>query len=349
VNKFLKIGIYGIWGVFLFLASMEKFGDLFAAGTGFSSVVMLTAAGLCQLVACVIAIGWVVLGSGTLKAKYLPYKIVNNYTVPVLIIVLAFVASAARSSSDEARAQKLGFKDGKEFSVARENNITNVADYAKFVDEQRVKEVEKAAHDALVAAEKAEQDKVAKYMAIFSDADRKERAQKLISTDLKENPKLTEKILNEIASYSNDSVERSASENEYLDYGVSDKVYMSAIENSNCRQTYKYRLSPLNEWQKTQHQLLKERSDATNWDLLDESQRKHERKEIAYEHDRVTMAYFKEQNVVQKSFNECVFNLLSTIPDRLSRPKATPSPVIDYMSEGIKCMRKPEGTLDLCY
>jgi hypothetical protein len=42
VSKYLKIGIYGIWGVFLFLASMEKFGDLFAVGTGFWSVVMLS-------------------------------------------------------------------------------------------------------------------------------------------------------------------------------------------------------------------------------------------------------------------------------------------------------------------
>ncbi len=349
VSKYLKIGIYGIWGVFLFLASMEKFGDLFATGTGIWSVVMLTAAGLCQLLACITAIVWGVLAFGTLKSKFLSYKFVNNYTVPVLIIGLAIVASAARSSSDESRAQKLGFKDGKEFAIARENNITNVTDYTKFVEEQKVKKAEKAAQDALAAADKAEQDKAAKYVAIFSDDGRKERAQELISKDLKENPELTKKILEEISSYPNDSVERNVAESDYLDYGVSLNVYMSKIENSNCRQTYKYRLSPLNEWHKTQHQLLKERSDATNWDLLDEPQRKHERKEIAYEHDRVTVAYFKEQNVVQKSFNECVFNLLSSIPTRLSRPKATPIPVTDYMSEGIKCMRKPEGTIDLCY
>lgn len=158
MSKYFKIGIFGIWGVFLFLASMDKFGDLFAVGTGFWSVVMLSVAGLCQLLASTAAIGWGVLSFGTLRAKYLPYKLVNNYTVPVLIIVLAFVASAARSSSDEARAQKLGFKDGKEFSVARENNISNVDDYAKFAEEQRIKAAEKAAQDAALAAEKAAQD-----------------------------------------------------------------------------------------------------------------------------------------------------------------------------------------------
>ncbi|EMW84985.1 hypothetical protein ECJURUA1811_0004 [Escherichia coli Jurua 18/11] len=83
----------------------------------------------------------------------------NNYTVPVLIIGLAIVASAARSSSDESRAQKLGFKDGKEFAIARENNITNVADYAKFAEEQRIKAAEKAAQDAALAAEKEQQAK----------------------------------------------------------------------------------------------------------------------------------------------------------------------------------------------
>ncbi|HHL2498242.1 TPA: hypothetical protein ACQ301_000203 [Yersinia enterocolitica] len=157
--RVVQLIIYGFWGVFLCLAGIEKFGDFFSSGTGFWSVVMLSVAGLCQLLASTAAIGWAVLGSGSLRAKYLPYKLVNNYTVPVLIIVLAFVASAARSSSDETRAQKLGFKDGKEFSVARENNISNVADYTKFAEEQRIKAAEKAAQDAVLAAEKERQAK----------------------------------------------------------------------------------------------------------------------------------------------------------------------------------------------
>ena len=149
-----QLAIYGLWGVFLCLAAMEKFGDFFAVGSGFWSVVMLAVAGVCQLLASITAIGWAVLALGSMRAKYLPYKFVNNYTVPVLIIVLAVAASAARSSSDEARSQKLGFKNGKEFAIARENNITNVADYAKFAEEQRIKAVEKAAQDALLATEK---------------------------------------------------------------------------------------------------------------------------------------------------------------------------------------------------
>ncbi|ADU72469.1 hypothetical protein [Pantoea sp. At-9b] len=157
--RYVATGIYGFWGLFLFLAAIEKFGDYLAAGTGFWSIVMLTIAGFCQLIAAVIAFGWAVLAFGTLRAKYLPYKLVNKYTVPAVIVGLAIVASIARSSSDESRAQKLGFKDSKEFSIARENNITNVTDYAKFVDVQRVKASEKAAQDALLAAEKEQKAK----------------------------------------------------------------------------------------------------------------------------------------------------------------------------------------------
>lgn len=152
--RVVQLIIYGLWGVFLCLAGIEKFGDFFAIGTGFWSVIMLTVAGVCQLLASTLAIGWAVLALGTMRSKYLPYKFVNNYTVPVLIVVLAVAASAARSSSDEARSQKLGFKNGKEFAIARENNITNVADYAKYAEEQRIKAVEKAAQDALLATEK---------------------------------------------------------------------------------------------------------------------------------------------------------------------------------------------------
>ncbi|MGK3192629.1 hypothetical protein [Enterobacter soli] len=152
--KFVKIGFYGIWGIFLCLAAIEKFGDFFAAGSGFLSVAMLTIAGLFQLAAALIAIGWAVLAFGTMRSTYLPYKFVNNYTVPIIIILLAVVASTARSSSDGERAKKLGFKDGKEFATARENNITNIADYAKFEKEKQVKMAEKAAEDAAIAVEK---------------------------------------------------------------------------------------------------------------------------------------------------------------------------------------------------
>jgi hypothetical protein len=159
VKKIALLGGYGIWGVFLCLAALEKFGDFFAAGTGFWSVLMLSVAGICQLGAGLIAISWAVLAFGTLRSKYLPYKFVNNYTVPLLIIVLAFVASSASSSSNEARAQKLGFKDGKEFAAARENDITNPTDYAKFLADQKVKAAEKAAHETLLAAEKEQKAK----------------------------------------------------------------------------------------------------------------------------------------------------------------------------------------------
>jgi len=336
VSKYLKIGIYGIWGVFLFLASMEKFGDLFAIGTGIWSVVMLTVAGLCQLLACITAIGWAVLAFRTLKFKFLTYKFVNNYTVPVLIIVLAFVASAARSSSDESRAQKLGFKDGKEFSIARENNITNVADYDKFVDEQNVKKAEKAAQDALAAADKAEQDKMAKYVAIFSDAARKERAQELISKDLKENTELTKKILDEIASYSNDSVERDVAEMDYLDYGVSLKLYDLAIDKSNCRQELKNQLAPYTAWK-----------DSQDWRPFSEFPKSMLKQEM-YRRDIVNADYSKKKTELENIFRECVFSLINQT-NHLSRPNAKPVIREAYFPEKLQCVQENGGDYNACY
>lgn len=109
------------------------------------------------------------MGTRAFRVKHLPNKLVNNYTVPVLIIGLAIAASAARSSSDEVRAQKLGFKDGKEFSHARVNNITNTADYAKFQAEQKAKAEAKAAQDAALAAEKEQKAKEAEIECMRSD------------------------------------------------------------------------------------------------------------------------------------------------------------------------------------
>lgn len=334
--KFVKIGIYGIWGLFLCLAAIEKFGDFFAAGSGFWSVIMLTVAGLCQLGAALIAIGWAVLAFGTLKSKYLPYKFVNNYTVPVLIIVLAIVASAARSSSDESRAQKLGFKDGKEFSVARKNNITNVTDYAKFAEEQRIKTAEKAAQDASAAADKAEQDKVTKYATIFSDADSKKRAQELIKHDLKEYPELTKKILDEIVAYPNNSLERNTSERDYLEYGVSSKEYMSAIEQSNCRQELKTQLSPYTAWK-----------DSQDWRPFSEFPESMLKQEM-YRRDIVNADYSRKKTELENVFMKCIFSLINSI-DHLSRPNAKPVVREAYFPERLQCVQKNGGDYNVCY
>ncbi|MBS6739008.1 MAG: hypothetical protein KH310_13110 [Enterobacteriaceae bacterium] len=334
--KVVKIGIYGIWGLFLCLAAIEKFGDFFAAGSGFWSVIMLTVAGLCQLGAALIAIGWAVLAFRTPKSKFLSYKFVNNYTVPVLIVGLVIFASIARSSSDEFRAQKLGFKDGKEFALARKNNITNVADYAKFVDEQRVKEAEKAAQDALVAAEKAEQDKAIKYVAIFSDAGRKERAQHLISKDLKENPELTKRIFDEIASYSNDSIDRDVAEMDYLDYGVSSKEYMSVIDKSNCRQELKTQLAPYTAWK-----------DSQDWRPFSEFPKSMLKQEM-YRRDIVNADYSKKKTELENIFRECVFSLINQT-NHLSRPNAKPVIQEAYFPEKLQCVQKNRGDYNECY
>lgn len=46
-----------------------------------------------------------------------------------------------------------------QFSIARQNNISNVADYTKFAEEQRIKAAEKASQDATLAAVKERQAK----------------------------------------------------------------------------------------------------------------------------------------------------------------------------------------------
>lgn len=322
--------------MFLFFASMEKFVYLFDIGAGFLSVVMLFVAGSCQLLASIAAIGWAVLGTGTLRAKYLPYKLVNNYTVPVLIVGLAIVANSARSSSDEARAQKLGFKNGKEFTIARDNNISNVTDYTKFVEEQRIK-----------AAEKDEQDKISKmvaeYAVIFSDSDKNDKVPELIEKDLKENPELTQQILKEIVSY-DDSGDRRASKSNYIKYGVSDRQYMSAIERSDCRENYKNSIFPIKEYYKVQQAMRAEQNKNTNWNMMPSI----ERKQFLYDGDRLTMAYFKEQVPVQEKFNKCVFNLLKSIP-QLSRPNARPNIISEVIPVKVKCVRENGGNVDMCY
>ncbi|MCW2478133.1 hypothetical protein J5224_03270 [Candidatus Symbiopectobacterium sp. NZEC135] len=150
MKKAAWVVLYSLWGLFLILAGVEKFGDVAAAGSGTWSVLALSVSGIFQLLAAIVALCWAVLGIGSLKEKYLPYRFINHYTVPVLIISLALIGSIARSSSDEARAQNLGFKNGSELAAARQNNITNSAEYAKFVNDKQL-------HEARIAAEKEQQ------------------------------------------------------------------------------------------------------------------------------------------------------------------------------------------------
>lgn len=113
------------------------------------------------------------------------------------------------------------------------------------------------------------------------------------------------KILKEIVSYNEDSVERTVSESGYIQYWISNKEYMSAIENSNCRQNLKYNLYPLNEWKKSQYEILRERFNSIRNGVYTVTANDKQRldKEMRYERHKIDMQYFKEKNIKEDLMN----------------------------------------------
>ncbi|WP_313684602.1 hypothetical protein [Pantoea sp.] len=159
---------------------------------------------------------------------------------------------------------------------------------------------------------------------------------KLIAQDMKENPALTQEILKEISTYSEGSLDRGLAESNYIDYGVGNSKYMTAIENSDCRQQYKAQLAPYKAWR-----------DAQDWRPFSEFP-KEMRKQEMYRRDRVTNDYLNKAAEVGNVLNRCVFALISSLP-HLSRPDAKPIFLPPYESEGLKCVRNNGGDYNACY
>jgi len=338
MKKRMQALVYSLWGLITLIFGLGTYKEIYEPGMGiWSSSLTIISATFMTLVA-LLALSWALLSMERIRNRLLPpskYKYVNNYTVPCLLIILVSISNTLGSSASAMQGKELGFLSEAEFSDAKRNKIFDTNEYSKYLVEKAAKDkadeerrvVVKAEEDGAVAVESA--------MRLF-DAEKREQVKHLISKDLTEHPELTQQILNEIAAYDKLSVERTSAERTYIDDGVSYKVYMKAIDDSNCRQEMKSNLAPYKAW-----------FDSHDWRPLSEYPDYAVKQEM-FQRDRVNYEYLRNKTKVDNTFNKCVFSLIQNIP-HLSRTDAKPNVIEDYVPPALKCVQNNGGDYNSCY
>lgn len=331
--------VYSLWGLITLIFGLGTYKEIYEPGMGFwSSTLTIISATFMTLVA-LLALSWALLSIERIRNRLLPpskYKYVNNYTVPCLLILLVSISNTLGSSASAMQGKELGFLSEAEFSDAKRKKIFDKGEYSTYLVEKKAKD--KADEEI----RKTEEDRAAvvKTAVKIFDADKREKVKVLISEDLKEDPNLTQQILNEIAAYDKLSVERVSAEIAYIDDGVSNKSYQRAIDNSNCQQEMKSNLAQYKAWFDAQ---------SKNWRPLTEYPDYMVKQEM-YQRDLANVEYLRKKTQVENIFGQCIFPLIKSIP-HLSRPDAKPlyRDPYAYYPAALKCTDQNGGDYNMCY
>lgn len=342
MKKRMQALLYSLWGLVTLIFGLGTYKEIYEPGMGFwSSTLTIISATFMTLVA-LLALSWALLSMERIRNKLLPhpkYKFVNNYTVPCLLILLVSISNTLGSSASAIQGKELGFLSEAEFSDAKRNKIFDTNEYSKYLVEKEEKDKADEEKRVVVKAEEDRAAAVESAMRLF-DAEKREQVKHLISKDLTEHPELTQQILNEIAAYDKLSVERTSAERKYIDDGVSYKLYMKAIDDSNCRQEMKSNLAPYKAFFDAQ---------SKNWRPFAEYPDYMVNQEM-YQRDLANVEYLRNKTKVENIFGECIFPLIKSIP-HLSRPDAKPlyRDPYAYYPAALKCTDQNGGDYNMCY
>ncbi|WCH28243.1 hypothetical protein [Aeromonas salmonicida] len=243
MKKRIQVLVYSLWGLITLIFGLTSYKEIYEPGMGFwSSTLTVISATLMTLVA-LLALSWAILSIDRIRNKLLPkpkYRLVNNYSMPCILILMITISNTVGSSASAMQGKKLGFLSEVEFSDAKINKIFDKDEYSKYLVEKREKD---KSDEEKIAANKAKQEETAAIenaVDLFSTADR-DIIRTLIGNDIKENSELTKIILQEIRENQTDSVERTISETDYIDYGVRSKEFEPELKSTSCYMVFKER------------------------------------------------------------------------------------------------------------
>ncbi|UAN48168.1 hypothetical protein KGP17_11870 [Serratia sp. JSRIV001] len=164
INKLqiIQVVLYNFFGLVAIIYSIATIHELSGQGIKMWSATFLVLSSIVTVFVGILSIGWASLAFQKVQDKVISVKrlkCLNNYTVPVLFIVLLYIGNAFNSYADSMQAKELGFNSEKDFSEAKRNNIYNVDDYSKFALDKKVKEdtesLDKAEKNKIIEAERS--------------------------------------------------------------------------------------------------------------------------------------------------------------------------------------------------
>jgi hypothetical protein len=160
-----QLFLYSLIGLVICIRSLYAFTDITSSGVDFLTGVLIIVSAILSLLVGVFCFIWALMIYPTVKAK-LPsivnHKLLNNYTTPVILIIIMVISNSTQSLADNKQSKTLGFSTENDFKDAKRNNIYSPEEYSSYLADKKAieakKEEDKIEKERVESNKKAQKD-----------------------------------------------------------------------------------------------------------------------------------------------------------------------------------------------
>lgn len=213
-----QLFLYALIGLVICIHSLYAFTEIASPGVDFLIGVLSVISAMLLFFVGLLCIVWALMIYPSVKAK-LPsitsHKIINNYTMPVVLIIIVTASNSIESIADSKQSKALGFSTENDFKDAKRNNIYSTEEYSAYLVNKKAKEEKEK-------TTKQEENKPSETLYTIVVENSLSSPQNNIDITVsfdKRNP-FDMSVLKEIEAYSGKSFKRDRAAMIFRDYGV---------------------------------------------------------------------------------------------------------------------------------
>lgn len=213
-----QLFLYALIGLIICIRSLYAFTEISSPGVDFFTGVLIVIFAMLSFLVGLLCIAWALMIYPKVKEK-LPsivnHKLLNNYTTPVVLIIIMSASNSIESIADSKQSTTLGFSAQSHFKDAKRNNIYSPEEYSAYLVNKKAKEEKEK-------TTKQEENKPSEtlYTIVVENSLSSPQNNIDITVSFDKKSPFDMSVLKEIEAYSGKSFKRDRAAMIFRDYGV---------------------------------------------------------------------------------------------------------------------------------
>lgn len=163
-----QLFLYALIGLIICIRSLYAFTEISSPGVDFLTGVLIVIFAMLSFLVGLLCIAWALMIYPKVKEK-LPsivnHKLFNNYTTPVVLIIIMAASNFIESIANSKQSKVLGFSNESDFKDAKRNNIYSTEEYSKYLANKKAIEAKNEEDtnekERIESEKKSEKDRIA--------------------------------------------------------------------------------------------------------------------------------------------------------------------------------------------
>lgn len=222
-RKELRLGkpqlfFYTLIGLVICITSLNAFTEITSPGVDFLTGILIIVSTMLSFLVGLFCIIWALMIYPSVKAKLPPitnHKMLNNYTTPVVLIIIMSASNSIESIADSKQSKALGFSNESDFKDAKRNNIYSTEEYSVYLVNKKDKEEQEK-----IAKQQEDNPEESIYTIVVENSLSSPQNNIDITVSFDKKSPFDMSVLKEIEAYSGKSFKRDRAAMIFRDYGV---------------------------------------------------------------------------------------------------------------------------------